>query len=40
LRGALAGSSHFGLFRDFTVLSIGAMFILVLGSYLFSRIQV
>jgi len=40
LRAALTGTSHFGLFTDFTVLIIITFFLLVLGSYLFSKIQI
>jgi ABC-2 type transport system permease protein len=39
LRYALTGSAHFGLFTDLTVLSVVAAFLLALGSYLFSRIE-
>lgn len=40
LRGTLVNNSHFGLFTDFFVLSIVTALILVLGSYLFSKIEV
>jgi ABC-2 type transport system permease protein len=40
LRGTLVNNSHFGLFTDFLVLSIVTALILVLGSYLFSKIEV
>lgn len=39
MRGALEGVSHFGLATDFGVLSIMALIILAIGSYLFSKIQ-
>jgi ABC-2 type transport system permease protein len=39
MRGALEGISHFGLATDFGVLSIMALVILAIGSYLFSKIQ-
>lgn len=40
LRGTLVNISHFGLFTDFLVLSIITAAILILGSYLFSKIQI
>jgi ABC-2 type transport system permease protein len=40
LRGTLTNISHFGLFTDFLVLSIITAAILILGSYLFSKIQI
>ena len=40
LRGTLVNSSHFGLFTDFLVLGVVTALILVLGSYLFSKIEV
>lgn len=40
LRGALAGGTHFAFFADFAILSGAAILFLVLGSYLFSRIQI
>ncbi len=40
LRGTLVNVSHFGLLTDFFVLSIITALILMLGSYLFSRIQI
>jgi ABC-2 type transport system permease protein len=40
LRGILTGASHFGLFSDFLVLSIITAALLVIGSYLFSKIEV
>lgn len=39
MRGALEGISHFGLATDFAVLSVMALIMLTLGSYLFSKIQ-
>ncbi|GEM_PF-6537979 len=40
LRGTLIGLSHFGLVTDFTVLGITTFILLILGSYLFSKIQI
>ncbi len=40
LRDTLVNISHFGLLTDFFVLSIITVLILMLGSYLFSRIQI
>jgi ABC-2 type transport system permease protein len=40
LRGALLGTSHFGLALDFGVLSVVAVVFLALGAYSFSRIQI
>ncbi len=40
LRGALVGTSHFGLLHNFLVLSIITAFVLILGSYLFSKIEI
>ncbi|HEX7042766.1 MAG TPA: ABC transporter permease [Patescibacteria group bacterium] len=39
IRGSLTGLTHYGLGIDFLVLFIMTSFILVLGSYLFSKIQ-
>jgi ABC-2 type transport system permease protein len=39
LRGALVGASHYGAALDLVVLSIIATALLVMGGYLFSRIQ-
>lgn len=39
MRGALEGVSHFGLTTDFAVLSVMALVVLFIGSYLFSKIQ-
>jgi len=40
LRHTLTGLSHFGLITDFTVLGVITVIILVVGSYLFSKIQI
>jgi ABC-2 type transport system permease protein len=40
LRGILVGTSHFGLLQNFLVLSIMTTFVLILGSYLFSKIEI
>lgn len=40
LRGTLISTSSFGLFADFTILIILASIMLVVGSYLFSKIQI
>ena len=40
LRGALAGAAHFGMLHDFFVLSILTVLVLILGGYLFSKIEV
>jgi ABC-2 type transport system permease protein len=40
LRGALAGAAHFGMPHDFFILSILTVLILILGGYLFSKIEV
>src|SRR5438552_2452400 len=40
LKETLIGVSHFGLALDFTVLVMATGVLLVIGSYLFSRIQV
>jgi ABC-2 type transport system permease protein len=40
LRGALTGSSHFGISTDIFVLSIIVVILLTVGSYLFSKIQI
>jgi ABC-2 type transport system permease protein len=40
LRTILIGMSHFGLAADFSVLVLVAAAFLLLGSYLFSKIQV
>ena len=40
LRGTLVNGAHFGLSVDLLVLSIMTLGLLVLGSYLFSKIQI
>ncbi len=40
LRGTLAGGSYFGLVTDFVVLVVITILLLILGSYLFSKIEV
>lgn len=40
LRGALVGISHFGLPLDFSILTLATAVLLVIGSYLFSKIQI
>lgn len=40
LRGALVGGFHFGLASDLIILSATTMFFLILGSYLFSKIEI
>lgn len=40
LRGALSNAAHFGMVHDLAVLSVIAVVFLVIGSYLFSKIQV
>ncbi len=40
LRGTLINGSHFGLSVDFAILSLLTMVFLVIGSYLFSKIEV
>jgi ABC-2 type transport system permease protein len=40
LRGALLGMSHFGMQIDLLVLAVIAAVLLVIGSYLFSKIQI
>jgi ABC-2 type transport system permease protein len=40
LRGTLATGAHFGLLTDFLVLSVITTIALVIGSYLFSKIQI
>jgi len=39
LRGTLVSGAHFGLLADFSILSIVTVVILIIGSYLFSKIQ-
>lgn len=40
IRGTLTGVSHFGIYTDFTVLSVLAIITVSLGAYLFSKIQI
>ena len=40
LRQALTGITHFGLITDFSVLIIGGIVLLLIGSFLFSKIEV
>ncbi|NJD77194.1 MAG: multidrug ABC transporter permease [Candidatus Methanoperedens sp.] len=40
LRGALVGQVHFGFITDFAVLSVITALFLVVGSYLFSKIEI
>jgi ABC-2 type transport system permease protein len=40
LRGALSGTAHFGLSFDFLILSLVTAFFLLIGSWLFSRIEI
>jgi ABC-2 type transport system permease protein len=40
LRGALLGTAHFGLAMDFGVLAAITAIMLIIGSYLFSKIQI
>jgi ABC-2 type transport system permease protein len=40
LRGTLINASHFGLYTDFIVLVAAAGILLVIGSYLFSKIEI
>jgi ABC-2 type transport system permease protein len=40
LRGTLANGAHFGLFTDFSVLFVTVALFLVIGSYLFSKIEI
>ena len=40
LRGTLVNGAHFGLFMDFSVLSVITVIILVIGSYLFTKIEI
>ncbi|MCL4338625.1 ABC transporter permease [Patescibacteria group bacterium] len=40
LRSALVGTSHFGFTVDLTILSVLTFFLLILGSYLFSKIEI
>lgn len=40
MRGAMTGVSHFGLSTDLAILSALTLFLLFIGSYLFSKIQI
>lgn len=40
LRGTLVNGAHFGLFADFAILGIITALLLVVGGYLFSKIQI
>jgi ABC-2 type transport system permease protein len=40
LRGVLVSKSHFGIGPDFLILSIITAIILLIGSYLFSKIEI
>lgn len=40
LRGTLAGSSHFPLIVDFSILTVLSLVVLAVGSWLFSRVEV
>ena len=40
LRGALTGGGYFGLGLDFLVLGLATVFLLTVGTYLFSKIQI
>jgi len=40
LRGTLVNGSHFGLLTDFSVLTVITVIILVIGSFLFSKIEI
>lgn len=40
LRGTLINATHFGLFLDFMILTVLTALLLLIGSYLFSRIQI
>ena len=40
LRGALVGGAQFGLMSDFFILGVITVIMLVIGSYLFSKIQI
>lgn len=40
LRGTLVNSAHFGLLTDFSVLSIITIVMLIIGSFLFSKIEI
>jgi ABC-2 type transport system permease protein len=40
LRGALLGAAHFGLLIDFSVLSGLSLIVIMIGAYLFSKVQI
>jgi len=40
LRGAIINSTHFGIFHDISILIVLCFMILVIGSYLFSKIEI
>ena len=40
IRGSLIATSHFGIFTDLSVLSVLTLIMLLIGTYLFSKIQV
>ncbi|MDD5146285.1 MAG: ABC transporter permease [Candidatus Pacebacteria bacterium] len=40
LRGALLGTAHFGLLIDFSVLSGLSLIVIMIGAYLFSKVQI
>jgi len=40
MRSAITGVSHFGMLTDFSVLAIFSVVLIILGGYLFSRIEV
>jgi ABC-2 type transport system permease protein len=40
IRGTLSGVSHLGILNDFFVLSVATLVFLVIGSYLFSKIEI
>jgi ABC-2 type transport system permease protein len=39
LRGALGSGYHFGFMQDFLLLGVATTILLVIGSYLFSKIE-
>jgi ABC-2 type transport system permease protein len=40
IRGCLGGAINFGLMTDFWILGIAVVFLVALGGYLFSKIQI
>jgi len=40
IRGCLGGAINFGLMTDFWILGIAVIFLVSLGGYLFSKIQI